>query len=90
LLIQYFADIRLLANCSEQQLSTARPTLHSLLTELAGQHGAAFQKRVFDEGKLSKTVVIMVNGQNVRHLAGLETALKPDDAVLIFPMVAGG
>jgi MoaD family protein len=90
LLIKYFADIRLLAKCSEQQLTAAVPTLHSLLTELARQHGEAFQKRVLQDGKLSKTVVVMVNGQNVRLLAELDTALAPDDSIAIFPVVAGG
>jgi len=88
--IRYFADIRLLAKCGEQQLTTQPATLRALLTELAAQHGASFQKRIFDNGKLSSAVAVMVNGQNVRHLAGLETPLSPDDAISIFPMIAGG
>jgi molybdopterin synthase sulfur carrier subunit len=88
--VKYFADIRLLAKCSEQQIASAPTTLQSLLTELAAQHGPAFQKRIFDDGKLSKTVVIVVNGQNVRQMAGLETPLGPGDAISIFPVIAGG
>ena len=90
MVIKYFADLRLLAKCSEQQVTTAPATLQSLLTELAGQHGPAFQKRLFTDGQLSKAVVVMVNGHNVRNLAGLETALGADDTVSILPVVAGG
>ena len=90
MVIKYFADIRLLAQCGEQRVTTAASTLHALLTELAAQHGAAFQKRIMEDGRISKGIVIMVNGQNVRYLAGLDTALKPEDDVSIFPMVAGG
>ena len=90
LVIKYFADIRLLAKCSEQQLTAEVPTVHSLLSELASQHGEAFRKRVLQDGKLSKTVVVMVNGQNVRQLAGLDTALASEDSISILPVVAGG
>ena len=49
------------------------------------------QERLFnDEGQLHRFVNIYVNGEDVRFLSGLETALKEGDEVSIVPAVAGG
>ena len=40
--------------------------------------------------ELVKTVQIMVNGKTVKLPDGLETELKDDDEIAIFPPVAGG
>jgi molybdopterin synthase sulfur carrier subunit len=42
------------------------------------------------QGELTEFVHIFINGENIRHLAGLETTLKPDDHVDIFPPLVGG
>ncbi len=41
-------------------------------------------------GELSENAHIFINGENVRVLAGLDTRLKVDDHVDIFPPVVGG
>jgi molybdopterin synthase sulfur carrier subunit len=43
-----------------------------------------------DDGELSDHAHVFINGENVRHLSGLETLLKSDDHVDIFPPVVGG
>ena len=49
------------------------------------------RERLFnDEGELHRFVNIYVNGEDVRFLSGLETALKEGDEVSIVPAVAGG
>jgi MoaD family protein len=88
--IKYFADVRTLTGRGEQQWTKAAPTLHALLKELVSQYGAAFEKKVFQEGQLSGSMIILVNGQDVVRLGGLETPLSPEDNVVFFPMVAGG
>jgi molybdopterin synthase sulfur carrier subunit len=88
--IKYFADIREVTGREEQRVGTPPTTLAALLAELCGQYGDAFARRVFDRGELHAMITILVNGRNVVHLAGLETPLKPDDVVAVFPMVAGG
>ena len=90
MVVRYFADIRTLARTDEEQRSAAPPTVNALLAVLAADKGAAFEKRVFEGGKLSDTIILLVNGRNIKHLNGVETALKPDDVVAVFPMVAGG
>ncbi len=90
MVIKYFADVRQLTRCEQEQWTKAAPTVRELLAGLAAQHGAAFEKRLLDGGRLSRTIVVLVDGRNVEHVAGLETPLEPDASVAIFPMVAGG
>jgi len=88
--VKYFADIRRLTGREEEAWEKAAPTVRALLAGLAAKHGAAFEKRVFEGGRLSSTVIVLVNGQSIEHLAGLETKLGSEDVVAVFPMVAGG
>jgi sulfur-carrier protein len=90
MLIKYFADVRALTGRLEQEWDKPAPTLRDLLLGLAEQYGAAFQKRVLPEGRISDTIILLVNGQHVTHLDGLDTALSPKDNISIFPMIAGG
>ena len=84
MVVRYFADIRTLARTdrgaelgfADSQRSPRRS---------GGRRGAACEKRVFEGGKLSDTIILLVNGRNIRHLNGVETALKPDDVVAVFP-----
>ena len=50
-----------------------------------------FKERLVDEnGDLRNFVNIFVNGEDVRFLQGLDTAIKSGDEVSIVPAVAGG
>jgi molybdopterin converting factor small subunit len=42
------------------------------------------------DGKLSATIIVLVNGQSAVHLDRLDTPLEPEDTVAFFPMIAGG
>ncbi len=43
-----------------------------------------------DSGELRRFVNVYVNGEDVRFLSGLRTAIKPGDELSIVPAVAGG
>jgi len=88
--VKYFADVRRLSGCYEEEWTQPAPTLGELVLGLAGLHGQAFADRVQPRGKLSSTIIILVNGQSIVHLACLDTPLQPEDTVAFFPMVAGG
>jgi molybdopterin synthase sulfur carrier subunit len=90
MIVKYFADIRKLAEVDEELPEGAPPTLRALLAQLAHRHGPAFEKRVFEGGQLSTTLIVLVNGRNIEHLKGLDTPLGPEDTVAVFPMIAGG
>jgi molybdopterin synthase sulfur carrier subunit len=43
-----------------------------------------------NHGELSELVHVFINGENIRHLAGLETLVNSEDHVDIFPPLVGG
>lgn len=88
--IKYFADIREVTGREDQEWTAPAPTLRVLLAALCDAYGAALSRRVFMAGELHGMITVLVNGRNVVHLAGLDTPLREDDVVAIFPMVAGG
>lgn len=88
--VKYFADIRSLTRRVEEVWSKAEPDLRSLLKGLAAQYGAAFEKRIFEGDRISDTMIIFINGRDIVHLNGLDSPLKGDDVVAVFPVVAGG
>jgi molybdopterin synthase sulfur carrier subunit len=43
-----------------------------------------------DQGELSEHAHVFINGENIRHLTGLQTELTTGDHVDIFPPLVGG
>lgn len=65
-------------------------TLESLVVNLEASY-PGMRERLLDEGgQLRRFVNIYVNGEDVRFLDGLGTALKAGDEISIVPAVAGG
>ncbi len=60
-----------------------------VLEDLFAQH-PSLRDRVTDDGKLSRYVNVYVNDRDVRYRDGLETAVGPDDTVILLPAMAGG
>lgn len=67
--------------------------LKDLLRYLASKHGDDFNQAVFDTqtNSLSSHAKILINGRHYTHMPlRLDTELRDDDEVSLFPMVAGG
>ena len=67
-------------------------TLRELLAQLIHQWGDEFASYVFND---DRTVVLphirlMVNGQDIAFLSGMDTILKEGDEILILPPASGG
>ena len=88
--VKFFADIRTYSGCLEREWTRPAADLHELLLGLGAEHGRAFLHRVLPDGRLSTNLIVLVNGQSIVHLGGLQAPLTPDDTVAIFPVVAGG
>ena len=90
MLVQYFAYLRDITGC-KQEPWTAEPDVEALLRSLCGKYGDALRKKIYAPGSEEPgDVIIMVNGRHIAHLGGSAAALKENDAVQIFPVVAGG
>lgn len=65
-------------------------TLREVLAEVTKRHPVLVEYIWKESGELSEHAHIFINGENVRHLAGLDTLITPDDHVDIFPPLVGG
>lgn len=91
MVLRYFAFIRDITRVSEQTWAEPADDLHTLLLSLSRHYGPAFQRWVLEpDGRLSQMSIILINGRDSRELRGLDTPLKADDIIAIFPPVAGG
>ena len=64
-------------------------TVTEVLADLFASH-PALRERVTLDGELSPFVNVYVNDRDVRYRDGLETAVGPDDTVILLPAMAGG
>lgn len=64
-------------------------TLAALISDLDSRH-AGLQERLIEDGALRRFVNVYLNDEDVRFLAGLDTAVAASDSVTILPAVAGG
>ncbi len=64
--------------------------LKALFDDLKKEFGPEFEKRLFEGGNLRRFVNVFVNGEDIRHLKGLDTPVGEKDEVSILPAVSGG
>ncbi len=76
---------------NEQESVTAiSGTVGDLIADLERQYPGLGARLTDDAGNLRRFVNIYVNEEDIRFLAGKETAVKEGDAVSIVPAIAGG
>ena len=78
----------LTANQSVVQATGA--DLGSCITHLEGAFPGIRERLMDEAGQLRRFVNVYINGDDVRFMDGLTTALKDGDEVSIVPAVAGG
>lgn len=64
-------------------------TVSQALDDLFGQH-PSLRDRVTTDGRLSEFINVYVNDRDVRYRDGLDTAVGPDDTIILLPAMAGG
>jgi len=74
----------------ENKVEVEGENLGGLISALEDQYPGMRERLLDEEGKLRYFVNLYLNNEDVRFLAGLETALKAGDEVSIVPAVAGG
>jgi molybdopterin synthase sulfur carrier subunit len=73
-----------------KELDAEGSTVGEVLRSLAAQHPATESQLFSEEGQLNRYVNVYLNDEDVRVLEGLDTAVKPEDTLVILPAMAGG
>lgn len=72
-----------------KQVSAQGSTLNEVLNDLY-QRFPALKEQIQSEEGLSRFINVYVNDQDARFLQGIETAVGPNDTVILLPAMAGG
>lgn len=93
MIVKFFAYYRDndFAGCKETSVQPVK-TLKELGEVLADRYGNKFRDEYFDASgeAIGEKTIILVNGRRAEFLNGINTELKDEDTVQIFPVVAGG
>ena len=74
----------------EKEVPAEGSNVGEVLRSLAQQHPDTERQLFGEGGELNRYVNVYVNDEDVRVLQGLETAVGPDDILVILPAMAGG
>jgi MoaD family protein len=90
--LSFYATIRAIVGAKTLEIDLADgSSIQDLLDRVIERCPPLAEKLLEADGKLSRSVQVFVDGRSASHLPdGLETKLGADEAVDIFPAVAGG
>jgi sulfur-carrier protein len=74
----------------QKQVELEGATVRELVDALVAKFPALRQQLLAENGDLNRFVNVYVNGQDVRYLDGLDTAVAERDEVRLLPAMAGG
>jgi len=72
-----------------RSVSVEGDTVRAALAQLLAQF-PALEQRVLPDGELPSFLNVFVDGEDVRLLDGLDSAVAPGGTILLLPAVAGG
>jgi sulfur-carrier protein len=73
----------------EKAVDASGGSLSALIDDLEANH-PGLKERLVENGDLRRFVNVYVQGEDIRFLDGLDTAVADGDEVTILPAVAGG
>ena len=82
--------LRKLTNEQDTVIANESGTLAQLIDALEQQFPGLKERLCDEQGELRRFVNVYVNGEDVRFLSGLSTAIETGAEVSIVPSVAGG
>jgi len=65
-------------------------TVREVFENLESAHQGFRAKICDDSGEIRRFINVFVNGDDVRHQSGLDTAVRSGDEISVVPAIAGG
>lgn len=78
------------AGSPEVRLEARCRTVGDALGALAGRYPGVVDRVVDERGAVRRHVNVFVDGDDIRFLDGLSTAVREGSTIVIFPAVSGG
>ncbi|WP_340819383.1 ubiquitin-like small modifier protein 1 [Methanolobus sp. WCC4] len=90
--VKLFANLREIAQTSSLSITgdTVKDVLLSLTEQYPPLKELIFESGSADELRLCGYINVFLNGNNIKHMEGLDTTLSDDDEMGVFPPVSGG
>ena len=88
--IRFSSALSNVTHARETTLELGDTTVKTVLEKLVQQFGPDFEKRILDKGEVRRFVNLYVNGEDIRHLSGLDSPIEDADEISILPAVSGG
>ena len=88
--IRFSSALSNVVQTRETILHIGDATIKTVLDKLVQQFGQDFEKRIFDKGEVRRFINIYVNGEDIRHLKGLDSIVNDTGEISILPAVSGG
>ncbi len=88
--IRFSSALSNVTHARETTLELGDTNVKAVLDKLIEQYGAELERRILDKGEVRRFVNLYVNGEDIRHLSGLNSPVKNTDEISILPAVSGG
>lgn len=75
---------------SSETVTVEGETVREVFERHAEEHGPGLRDSVIEDGEIREFVNVYVDGEEVGHLAGLETSLEEDAQIRVVPAASGG
>lgn len=87
--VKFFAYLRDIFRGREEKIELqSASSIEDLLNLLCDS--PARREQIFDGPELKPQMVVLKNGNHVKHLKGLATTLEDGDTIVLIPPVGGG
>lgn len=73
-----------------ESVTASGATVAAIVQDVESRHPGLKERICDDAGKVRRFVNVYVNGEDIRFLSSLDTAVKDGDEISIVPAIAGG
>jgi molybdopterin synthase sulfur carrier subunit len=90
--VKFFGQLRDIVNEKGREMTFTESTVSNLIELLIKEYGDTFRNAIIDPAtnELADSIILFVNGRNIKSLQGICTVLLDQDLVSIFPPSGGG